>query len=237
MDQKNNLLNGLFSSGSHYFELQGRSVKLGFYQKSTQAITGTIQLLILLVFGVVTYLFLNIGCAFLIGTAIGSLVKGFFIVGGINLLFFIVYVFARHKLGEKRLRNSVLQGISGNLKDYDALVAEHMRLQSELTVAEKNLRKSASEIREKIEQLETQVTSLKTQLLAGNTEGGSIARTAVNAGIEILLNTSFLKNAGIIKRTLVPVLTNAFVTSRLFRDKKKSGLFENLKTKILKVLR
>src|SRR5688572_8265549 len=111
MDKKDNLLSGLFSTSADFFDLQARSLKLGFYQKSTQALTTTIQLLIVALLAVVTYLFLNIGLAFLLGNLVGSLMGGFFIMCGVNLVLLIVYSLTKNQLGEKKIQNTILHSI------------------------------------------------------------------------------------------------------------------------------
>jgi hypothetical protein len=237
MEQKNNLISGLLSSSSDYIQLQSKSIRLGFYQKTTDALTGAVQWVIIAVLGVITYLFLNIGIAFVLGTITGSLIMGFFIMGGFNLLLLIIYSFTKKSLGKKKLQNSILQSVSGTMHDYEELVKQHSALQSELQVAEKNLRQSAEDVRVKLTSLEQQVDTLRGQLTGSNGEGNSLARTALTTGIDLLLNVSFLKNAGIVKRALVPVLTNVLVSSRLFNEKKKNGLLEKLRLKMHKMLK
>ncbi len=237
MDQKNNLISGLLSSSSDYIQLQKKSVKLGFYQKTTEALTGAVQWMVIAILIVITYLFLNIGLAFSLATMTGSMIAGFFIMCGVNLLFLVIFYLTRKTLGRKKLRNSILHSVSGTLKDYDELVKQHDALQAELQVAEEKVRQSAGEIRAKLSALEEQVASIRGQLTNNQTEGSSIARAAVTTGIDILLNTFFLKNAGIVKRTLLPVITNAFVTSRLFKEKKKNSVLENLRLKMHKLLK
>jgi hypothetical protein len=238
MKEPENLLESLSGSSGKFIELQQKSIRLKFYQKLTGSLTSVAQLGILAAFAIIAYLFLNVALSFTLGKITGSITYGFLISGVLNILFFCIYAFNRKRIGHSTLQNTILRNISGTYSNYEVLTMDLEKTEAELAAATIDLKNDLGSLKKRITELQQQVQKLKDQISGnGSGEGNGFARSAITTTVEVLLNTFVLKNAGILKRTLVPVIANAFVTSKLFGEKKKSSLIENLKLKAMKLFR
>lgn len=241
MEKTSTLLNTIYSESNEYVKLQAKSLKLEIYERITNVIESGISAAIIIVFALFSFLFVNFGLAFWLSEIFQSTKTGFFVVG---LFYFVVlglYLLLKDKVAKNKVKNIVLLKVSKTHNDYDALLQEQDIVHAQVQKSEDAIVESFKELKENIETIKDDITRLKEQFITGegedNTEekvGPKIPRVAITTAVDLLLQKVIFRKAGLVKKTLLPILTNALLTSTVFKESKKTSLVENIKLKFSK---
>jgi hypothetical protein len=138
----------------------------------------------------------------------------------------------KKKVIEPPLKNAILNRVSGNLKTYDELISKLNVADAEAEKAEAAFKQNIITLQESIASLETQFQALKGKSPETSAGGQKIPGEILNTAVDLLLNFTVLRNAGIIKKAVVPMITKGIMNSRIVKEKGRLGLFQNLRSKL-----
>ncbi len=240
MEKTSTLVNSIYSGATDYLHLQTRSARLELYERITNVIASGISASFIVLFGVFALLFINAGLAFWLSEVFASYKLGFLTVGGFYTVVLAAYLMLRDKIARNKVKDAVLLKVSKTHSDYALLLKEQEEVHAQVAVKEKQIRESFEELRENIETLKEDFNKLKSHFVSeGEGEekvGPRIPRIAITGLMDLVLQKFVLRHAGLIKKTLVPLLANTLVTSAVFKENKKTSFLENLKLKFSKFL-
>lgn len=241
MEKTSTLINNIYSGTTDYIRLQTRSAKLEIYERVTNLIESGISASVILLLGLFSFVFVNVGLALWLGELLGSNRNGFFAIGGFYVLVLGIYVLLKDRVGKNKVRNMVLLKVSKTHKDYDLLLKEQTLVHSQVETTEKMILDNIHELKENIDTLKEDFTRLKEQFVTGGGEGEDhvgpkIPRAAITSLVDVVLQKVVLKNSGLLKRVFLPIIANTLLTSKAFNESKKTSLLENLKLKFSKFL-
>lgn len=243
MEKTGAIINNIYSESNEYVRLQIKSVKLEIYERVTNLIDSGISAALILLFGLFSFLFINFGLAFWIGELFNSTKIGFFLIGLFYFVALGLYLALKNKVAKNKVRNIVLLKVSKTHNDYDLLLKEQKIVSAEVQKSETTIRDNFNELKENMETLKNDLNKIKEHFVTGAGDehseervGPKIPRLAVTSIVDLLIQKVFLRKAGLMKKTLVPIITNALLTSSLFKETKKTSLIENLKLKLSKFL-
>jgi hypothetical protein len=238
MENSGKHVNELLLNSSDYFTLKIKSLRLEFYERLTDAVSEGINAIFLLLLSAFTLLFASVALAFWLGKLLSSYTAGFALIAFIYLACSGLFFLIQKKSDRRRLKNKLLLKIAKDLHDYDTLKKTQHEVDEQLKATELKVKQSFKELKTQYELLKDQFEKARGSLMgkAHGDDGPQIPRLLVRSAVELLLNRFFLKNAGFVTRKIVPVITNSIRSSKMFREKKKAGLFENIKLRISKIL-
>jgi hypothetical protein len=107
METPSQNLESLFANAGEYLETKTELWKLKMVDKTSEAVSSITEKVILIVVGLIFFLFLNIGLALLIGYWLGHNFYGFFIIAG---LYAIVGLLV-HSMKDKLIRTPVANAL------------------------------------------------------------------------------------------------------------------------------
>lgn len=259
MEKTSTLVNTIFSTTKDYLTLKTKSVKLEIYDNLANILSGALNAVIISVIGLFAFLFLNIGLAFWLGEALESTKQGFLALGGIYIVVMGIYFLVKKSIADK-VKDAVVVKASGNVvRDYKEMVKEKEMVGLELKLAEAAVKEKMDEARENLNTLVEDVKRLKNDFKRlksnfvsdddaepeahgqnGESDhkhvGPKIPRIAITSILDFVMNKVLFRKMGLVKRIVLPILTNALVTSTVFKEDKKTSLIENLKLKFAKFL-
>jgi hypothetical protein len=241
MEKTSTLVNNIYSGTTDYIHLQTRSLKLEVYERITNVIASGISASLIVLFGLFSLFFINVGLAFWLSKLFQSYTLGFLTVGGFYVLVLGIYLLLRDKIAKNKVKNMVLLKVSKSHNDYELLLKEQAILHAQVDEKEKQIKGSFEELKENLETLKEDFHKLKSHFVSEEKENGEqvgpkIPRIAITSLIDLLLKKVVLRKAGLVKKLIFPVLANALVTSAVFKENKKTSLLENLKLKFSKFL-
>jgi uncharacterized membrane protein len=246
----------IFSTAKEYLNIKSKSLRLEFYEKSALASSGAINAGVLVAIGLFAFLFLNVGLGFWLSEVLHSFKLGFFAMGGFYVVVLGIYLMIKNSITAKIKNSTVIKLSKGEMRSYQEMVKEKEMIELEVTLAEKAIKENIEEAKENLDvliedlkQLKRDYQQLKSNFVGGEkthtdkngeeaTErvGPKIPRIAITSVLDLVLNKLVLRNTGLIAKTLLPVAVNALVTSKVFKEGKKTSLLENLKLKFAKFL-
>lgn len=243
MEKTSALLSNI-SSGTHdYVQLQSKSIKLEIYERITNIISSGISAAFIILFALVCFLFVNLGIAFWLSELLKSNKLGFFTLGGFYLVVLGIYLLFRKQLAKNRVKDAVLFKVSKTMSDYDLMLKEQDVVHAQVAAAELVLKENFDELKENIHTLKEDLDNIKHSFGIKNSAeeennhvGPKLPRMAITSAIDFAIQHVLFKNAGFIKKAILPIVTNALVTSTVFKENKKTSLVENLKLKLSKFL-
>jgi len=240
MEKTSALIGNIYSGTNDFIHLQAKSIKLEMYERITNVIASGIGSAFIILFGLFSFLFVNLGLAFWLGEVFQSNKLGFLSVGGFYFVALGLYLLFRHKIAQNKLKNSVLFKISKNMNDYDLLVKEQEALHAQVVVAENLLKENFEELKENIHVIKEDISTIKGHFASHGEEekhvGPKLPRIAITSAVDFVMDHFLFKNAGLVKKTLFPIVANALITSGVFKENKKTSLVENLKLKFSKFI-
>lgn len=240
MEKTSTLLNTIYSESNEYVRLQTKSLKLEIYERVTNLIESGISASIVALFGLFSFLFINFGLAFWLSEVFGSTKIGFLVVGGFYFVVLGLYLLLKEKVAQNKVKNIVLKKVSKTHDDYELLLKEQELVHASVAKSEKAIVDSFNELKENIETLKEDFKKLKEHFVTGeeNEEdekvGGKIPRIAITTLVDLVMQKVLFRKAGLIKKTILPIITNTLLTSSVFKESKKTSLMENLKLKFSK---
>jgi hypothetical protein len=236
MEEDKTLVNSLFTNGSDFIDLKIKSIRLEFYERITSFLSEAINLAIASFLGLFAVFFMSCGLAIWLSEIFNSYKSGFAIVGLFYAGLVVVYLIIQNARKSKTLKNLVLRKVSNKYDDFEQLVKSQEELKLRLSEKEKLLKTDFTEVKEKFNKLTDEYNRIKGQFTKdeGSQAGSPIPRVIITTAVDFLLNTFVLKNAGIIKRAVFPMIAKALVTSAVLKENKKTSLIENLKLKLSK---
>lgn len=107
METPSQNLESLFANAGEYLETKTELWKLKMVDKTSEAVSSITEKVILVVVGLIFFLFLNIGLALLIGYWLGHSFYGFFIVAG----FYAIVGLLVHSMKDKLIRTPVANAL------------------------------------------------------------------------------------------------------------------------------
>lgn len=238
MEKTSVLLNKITNDAQDYIKLQLDSVKLEIYQRVTDLISSGINASLLVLFGLFSFLFINVGLGFWLSDLMGSSAFGFLSVGGFYLVVMGVYVLLKNRVAKNRVKNAILLQVSKTHDDYELLLVEQTIVQSKISESETQLKISIEELKNHASSIKEDFNKIKSHFVSEEPEAGEekvgapLPRFAMTSIVDFVLNKVVLRKAGFIKRTILPVIANALLTSTVFKENPKTSLFENLKLKL-----
>lgn len=241
MEKTSTLANNIYSGTTDYLQLQAKSLKLEVYERITNVIASGISASLILLFGVFAFLFINFGLAFWLSQTFQSNTLGFFAVGGFYLLVLGLYLVFRNKIAGNKVKNAILLQVSKSHNDYDLLLKEQEVIHAQVDEKEKQIKEDFDALKDNLETLKEDFRKLKSHFVSDEKEGEEhvgpkIPRIAITSLIDLVMSKVVLRNAGMVKKLLLPILANTLVTSAVFKENKKISLIENLKLKFSKLL-
>lgn len=111
IDTKPDTISDLAKEAGLYIEAKTELFKLKAADKTTEALSSIGSQLILAVIAIMTLFVLNIGLGILIGTWIGIMYVGFFIVAGFYLLLGVIVYANKNSLLKTPMYNSIINKI------------------------------------------------------------------------------------------------------------------------------
>ena len=223
-------ISNIASNTNSLIHQHSKIVRLEIYERITNLIASGISSAVIIVFGIFSFLFLNIGLAYYLSEVFASPIKGFFFVGLIYAAALIIYLLLRKHVAKNAVKNAILIKLSKDIDDFDELLV------MQATVY-KDIEKTKEEIKTDFENLKNTFTAPedddKTEEGKENHKGGEIPRMAITNVVDFVLQKVVFRNSGFLKHTVLPIVANALVTSKVFKESKATSLIENLKLKFL----
>ena len=108
METPSQNLESLFANAGEYLETKTELWKLKMVDKTSEAVSSITEKVILIVVGLIFFLFLNIGLALLIGYWLGHNFYGFFIIAGLYAIVGLLIHSLRDKLIKTPVANSII---------------------------------------------------------------------------------------------------------------------------------
>jgi hypothetical protein len=243
MERTGELITKIYNDANEFIQLQSKSVKLEIYERVTNLISSGINAAILTIFGLIAFLFINIGLAFWLGEVFGSSKYGFLALGGFYLLVMVIYMLIISKSQNTKIKNSILFKVSKTYNDYNTLVSEQETLKSNIKKSESQIKESVEELKSNFQALQDDLKKFKSNFVteqkdnANETVGATIPRLAMTTVVDLIMTRVLFRKAGLVKRTLLPLITNVLLTSSVFKENKFTSLIENLKLKFPNLFR
>jgi uncharacterized membrane protein len=214
------------SNTNNLIQQHSKIVRLEIYERITNLIASGISSGIIILFGVFSFLFINVGLAFYLSEVFNSSIKGFLCVGIIYALVLVIYLILRKHVARNRVKNAILIKLSKDIDNFDELLAMQAKLYSDIE-------KTKEELKTGFEELKNSFTMPEQEEEKEEHKGGDVPRMAITSAVNFLLQKIVFRNSGFIKHTVVPIIANALITSKVFKETKTTSLIENLKLKFL----
>lgn len=262
MEKTSTLVNSIFSNTKDYVNLKTKSLKLEAYEKTADAVSGSVNGVALFVLGLCAFMFLNVGVAWWLSEVFMSTKLGFFTLGGFYVLCMGIYFAVKTSIASG-VKNKVVSKMSKNeITTYELVLKNKESVNNQLSHAETLVKENAEELKENLNTLVNDVKRLKNDIARvrnifnlndeahapKNNEPSDLSheeninrvaprlpRMAVNAIFNLLLSKLVLKNAGAVVKTVVPIVANTVLNSKLFKEPVKTSFFENLKMRLAKL--
>lgn len=109
MQHETNALEDLFGKTTDYLETRAELVRLKAIGKASEMGSSIVSRLIIGIMFLLVLVLLNIGIAIWLGTIVGELYLGFFIVTGFYLLLLIIVYAARKKILKTPVKNLMIK--------------------------------------------------------------------------------------------------------------------------------
>jgi hypothetical protein len=266
MEKTSTLVNNIFSNTKEYLNLKTKSLKLEAYEKTADAVSGSVNGAALFVIGLCAFIFLNVGVAYWLSEVFMSTKLGFLVLGGFYVVVMGIYLGVKKQIGVS-VKNKIVQKMSKDtIHTYELALKEKESVNNQLAHAETLVKEDIEELKENLNTLVEDIQRLKRDVarfrnifsfkghhdddevshnghdveekINGQTSrvGPKIPRMLVNGAMNFLMSRFFLKNAGSILKMVVPIVANTMVTSKLFKEKPKTSFMENLKLTLSKFL-
>jgi hypothetical protein len=265
MEKTSTLVNTIFSNTKEYVNLKTKSLKLEAYEKTADAVAGSVNGAVLFVIGLCAFLFLNVGVAYWLSEVFMSTKLGFLVLGGFYIVVMCIYLAVKKQIGMS-VKNKIVQKMSKDaLHSYELALKEKESVNNQLAHAETLVKENIEELKDNLNILVEDVKRLKRDVGRfkdifnfhghedgqehhngngaeektngqANRVGRKIPRILLNGAMNFLMSRFFLKNAGGIIKTVVPIVANTMVNSKLFKEKPKTSFLENLKLTLSKFL-
>ena len=222
-------ISNIASNTNNLIHQHSKIVRLEIYERITNLIASGISSAVIIVFGLFAFLFMNIALAYYLSDVLASPIKGFFFVGLIYTATLIIYLLLRKHIAKNVVKNAILIKLSKDIEDFDELLAMQASVYSEIE-------KTKEEIKTDFENLKNTFTAPGEETKNDETEnhkGGELPRMAITSAVNFVLQKVIFKNSGFLKHTVLPIVANALVTSKVFKESKATSLIENLKLKFL----
>ena len=222
MEKVSELIDEIYENSNSFVRSHTKSAKLEIYERITNVISSGISAGIIITLAMLALFFVNFGLAYWIGDLIESRSLGYVIVGGFYLIALIFYLLLRNRVAQNIVKNSVLKKVSKTHDDFDELLEEQARV--EVT------------IEENLHVLKRNVGELK-EVIIGNrpsSSGNDTSRGAVTAAVDFVFQNVVFKNGGFLKKSILPMVVNTLVTSKIFHEGKGKSFLENIKLKLMK---
>lgn len=223
MEKINELIDEIYENSNSFVRSHTKSAKLEIYERITNVISSGISAGIVITLTMLALFFVNFGLAYWIGDLIESRSLGYVIVGGFYLIALVFYLLLRNRVAQNIVKNSVLKKVSKSHDDFDELLEE----QAELEV----------KIEENLHVLKGNVNELKQMIVGKVTKGAPASdssRNAVTSSVDFVLQNVIFKKGGFLTKTVLPLVANTILTSKLFHEGKGKSLVENIKMKLMK---
>jgi hypothetical protein len=142
-----------------------------------------------------------------------------------------------------KIKNSILFKVSKTYNDYNTLVKEQETLKSNIKKSESQIKESVEELKSNFQALQDDLKKFKSNFVteqkdnANETVGATIPRLAMTTIVDLIMTKVLFRKAGLVKRTLIPLITNDLLTSSVIKENKVTSLIENLKLKFPNLLR
>ncbi len=213
---------------NNLIQQHSKIVRLEIYERITNLIASGISSGIIILFGVFAFLFMNIGLAFYLSDVFNSSIKGFLCVGAIYAVVLAIYLVLRKHVARNKVKNAILIKISKDIDDFDELLAMQAKIYSDIEKTKTDLKTGFEELKNSFT-----VPEHEDDKKEEDHKGGEVPRLAITSAVNFLLQKIVFRNSGFVKHTLVPIITNALITSKVFKESKTTSLIENLKLKFL----
>ena len=109
MEKEPNILGSLFEKATDYVETNAELFKLKAVDKSADVIASIVSAAVMLVFGLIIIILLNIGIALWLGDLLGEAYYGFFIVAGFYFIVGLIFHFSRRKILNEPLTDLIIK--------------------------------------------------------------------------------------------------------------------------------
>lgn len=243
MEKTSEIFQSISEGTNRYVQLQAKSIKLEIYERVTNIIASGISAAFIAVFALFCFLFVNLGLAFWLSEVLQSNKLGFFALGGFYFVILGLYLIFKNKIAKNKVKDAVLLKVSKTMNNYNSMMRDQVTVHAQVALAEEALKKDFNELKENLQTLKDDFNRIKSNFVSNDKDeageehvGPKIPRIAVTSAIDFVLQNFVFKNGGLIKKTLLPIITNALVTSSLFKETKKTSLMENIKLKFSKFL-
>lgn len=222
-----NKFSAVYHSTNDLVTIKTKMVKLEIYERVTNLITSAISSVVIGVFALIAFLFLNMALGFWLSSLFSSAALGFLCLGGFYLLLLFVFLAMRKRFEDKKIKNVILEKVSKTYTDYDELLADQLAVQQEAEDSKNKLSEDFNALKEAI---------FPSSEPEGKSTNHPVMRTVVTSAIELIFQHVILRKAGPLGKSIIPAIVNTFLTSKLFDEKPGDSLMNNLKLKISKLL-
>ncbi len=221
MEKVSELIDEIYENSTSFVRSHTKSAKLEIYERITNVISSGISAGIIITLTMLALFFVNFGLAYWIGDLIESRSLGYVIVGGFYLIALVMYLLLRNRVAQNIVKDSVLKKVSKTHDDFEELLEEQARVEATIDENLHVLKKNVGELKE---------------LIIGNNSksaGNDTSRGAVSAAVDFAFQNVIFRNGGFVKKTIVPMVVNSLITSKLFHESKGKSFLENIKLKLM----
>jgi hypothetical protein len=236
MEKEGNLIGDLYASITNYASVLVKTGKQTYYRKTTDLLAATASGSVVFLFAACVTVFAGLGLAFWLGEVMGSLRLGMFATAGIFLLLLVIFHFALRPLIEPRLKNTILRRLTGEMDDYSLLRQSEAALQSELKLAEMQLKQNIEELKAITAQLGGGAPGDSSGNGSSDLKTEGITGRLVGPALKFIVENYLLRGAGPVKRIVLPVVVKAVANSELFRNRNRNGFLEKLRMRLSKFI-
>ena len=107
-EESQSVFESLYEKGEQYARTSLEVIKLKTIDKSADVTSNLVSWVVIIVFGTLFFLILNVGLALWIGSLLGASYYGFFIVSGFYGILALICAIFRKQLIKKPLNNSIV---------------------------------------------------------------------------------------------------------------------------------
>ena len=109
MDKPKEIINSVIDKAEQFGKTSLELIKLKTVDKTADIASSTLSWLIIIIFGLLFFSFLNIGIALWIGSLLGKNFLGFLIVSGFYGILFLIFLAFRKTLLKKPVNDSIVE--------------------------------------------------------------------------------------------------------------------------------
>lgn len=223
----NEVVDDLAENAQLFIKANIKSLQLEIYERTVNLISSGISVSIIIVLLMFTLLFINFGLAQYVGEYLDSPTLGYIFVAGFYFVALILYLALRNIVWPNNIKNAILSKISKEHEEFDDLLKEQD------TVRE-NIEKSMYHIRDDVSSLKKAIKEQQNDHFDNIDENDDFvaSRAFMVSSVDFVFRNFLFKKGNFMKREVIPLIANTFLTSTVYGEGKFKSLFKNIRQRI-----